>query len=905
MQETWLNVLEQHRNECQWLKLYSNRQIMILLILLSSSSTQNQIKTNFLNNLYNNKSSKSINEQTILSLTIEYLKHYLNSLRIANCDLSTNNLLHLLKENSSQHNNDDVEQCLSQLSHFLNKIFHNCKQLVLPPITSKKNQAITTTNDWQQQENQQYLVKLCTVTTATTRTTYDFDMETLCTLLSIFNDELPSAHQILWCSIATEDDIQLFFSRIRTYAHLKFVLLDIDKMNHRLRELLFTEHVSLANQTDVSHGEVYYFSRELTCRRGMKPWMPSRNLNANVIRSQLITNCKQLNYTPPPIHIVLGTAGIGKTHRIFTKYKTENPICISINDKINLSTLIATFLSLNSVIRNNTDKIQTVYFNISINAPFAELNRFLFGLFISGTLIDLSSGLTFSLTDSKRWQFIIEVPYLEKLNTKVEENFDYLLPLLSICPHSSEEVTAKNYELFIGDNEELIARFLKAFDDKSIDRTLTINMVDGTEIPVEFPRLQDDVQCRFHIHRMLDHYAPEIRQNKIFELSFTKFLYRRIRFFTGPYYTLNQIISNLGSIVMEQMIEESKNLVKIDFSNEHFPKVYLVYDSGFSLQLLHTKWEDVPHELKRLMKKKDRLKDLEFKNRDPFIRCLSWLINIPYSEFESIINETKFVLTESFAYKLFHVHERKLTKLPLIIEGDTGVGKTFLLKFYSMLLNSKLKFDRELDIAPRILEKTSLWLYCNILKKTIEPEGVLLEEFLKKIKPILENQHHNPVENDDDNEWKSDNDDLHDRLFLHRIQPQQPLTTVSSFILPKESMDTELLEEIKFSLLNGTYTFKILRQIWKTLMTIANIHNEMYEQRLIIELNDYIKSQLQTLHLLDPSVHLPQLLKETKLQPMVRSIKLFNEYTYTQAKPLFYRLLLHPGVTEEQLKDFM
>ncbi|CAM2730561.1 unnamed protein product, partial [Rotaria socialis] len=113
------------------------------------------------------------------------------------------------------------------------------------------------------------------------------------------------------------------------------------------------------------------------------------------------------------------------------------------------------------------------------------------------------------------------------------------------------------------------------------------------------------------------------------------------------------------------------------------------------------------------------------------------------------MNETKFILTENFAYKLFHVHERKLTRLPLIIEGDTGVGKTFLLKFYSLLLNSNVingpihaniasiddhavSDDENSDstddndvpthanIAPHILERTSLWLLTTIINNILK-----------------------------------------------------------------------------------------------------------------------------------------------------------------------------------------
>ncbi|CAF4316561.1 unnamed protein product, partial [Rotaria sordida] len=150
---------------------------------------------------------------------------------------------------------------------------------------------------------------------------------------------------------------------------------------------------------------------------------------------------------------------------------------------------------------------------------------------------------------------------------------------------------------------------------------------------------------------------------------------------------------------------EAKYLTQINFQDNNYPRVYLVYDPGFSLHLLHSDWNHVSSDLKGLFNNHNPFKSLEYQNKDYFAECLAWLIDIKYEIFMKVVHETKFILTENFAYKLFHVHERKLTKLALIIEGDTGVGKTFLLKFYSLLLNSKNTSDPiQEKIYPKIKE---------------------------------------------------------------------------------------------------------------------------------------------------------------------------------------------------------
>ncbi|CAF1198278.1 unnamed protein product [Didymodactylos carnosus] len=552
------------------------------------------------------------------------------------------------------------------------------------------------------------------------------------------------------------------------------------------------------------------------------------------------------------------------------------------------------------------------FLNVSIHAPFEELNWLLFSLFVCGTLIDLDSGLTFSLTNFNSWNFIVEVPYSDKIPLSIEQNFNQILPLLSlVCPSgSTEEITAENYQLFIADSEELVARFLKAYDDRTIDRMCSIrNMID---VPVDFPRLSDDYQCRIQIYNALKRYANELKHNKIIELSFTKFLYRRILFFIGFFYRYNQTIKLLGSTVMKQMIEEAKQMVNIDFTDGNFRKVYLVYDPEFSLHILHSNWNSVNDELKKLFNYNDPLKGPEFKNKDPFCKCLSWLINIPYEQFVAQLNETKFVLTESFMYKLFHVHERKLTRMPLIIEG---VGKTFLLKFYSSLLNCKLLYDRSLDIAPRVIEHTSQWLLLTIINGIIEPEQFLLQQFLQRLKLKLnevaaannEMEENNVIENYADINDEV-NEDYFDNESLQHREPQ-PLAIppfAQQDVIQNEPIDNVLLQEIKLSLQNYIYNIDILKQIWKTILTVTQAHALNLTQRLITELHEHITSELVRIPLIEPTPQLQSLLEETRSQAVQTSIQIFNEYiSYTKTKPLFYRLLLHPGVTEEQLEEFM
>ena len=677
-------------------------------------------------------------------------------------------------------------------------------------------------------------------------------------------------------------------------------------MHHRLREVLLKEQDTLTNENK-SHGKIYYFSKELAVsRKGLREFIiPTAYRQPEPTYRHLMQLFQNQQILPSPIQIIYGQTGIGKstinlrvtytvlnvylgkTHRINNVYKTDHTLSFSINDKLNLSLLISSFLSFDSKTIHHQ---ASVFFNISMHAPFEFLNRTLFSLFICGSLNDTSSGLMFSLPQTQpSWRFIIEVPYSNAFTEGLEESFYQILPLIAIfSPSTLEEVTSDNYPLHIGNEERVVAKFLKAFEDRSIDRD-AIPDSSGKESAVSFPDLTNVDECRRVINHCMRTYASELPRNKIFELSFTKFLYRRIRFFEGHYYCWNQHVKNLGSTAMRQMINEATALTRIDFSTNYYPRVYLVYDPGFSLHLLHTDWNRVHSELRTVFENKDPWKSSEYQNKDYFAECLAWLIDIPYETFMQVVKQTKFILTENFAYKLFHIHERKLTKLALIIEGGTGVGKTFLLKFYSLLLNAKSNRNSLAEtIVPHILESSSKFIL-DIITTKVETDINLLNPFLQQIKPRL-------LRTENDNDENLNRNAILLPLAVDAEQQNQADAPV----------DMNLLREIKTLLETHQYSKNALYQIWRTILSIANEKILPVTSTLIQMMHDYVTHELTTHPQSQGTIRLAEFLNDVSSPSADVSIKIFNEYLFqSQIKPLFYRLLIHPGITEEQLVDFM
>ncbi|UJR16744.1 hypothetical protein I4U23_003644 [Adineta vaga] len=805
----WIDRLQEWRTKSYLLKLFSNRQIMNMIILLTNSKSNYRIKLELFEKLYSYEKEKDDGDANAFKCTQYSLLYYLRSLPISESEPFEDSVSSIYDNNTLTHD-VSVDGSLKYLDYFLNEFLKESNQTIYKNVTSN--------------ESQQYLITLNPKSDTSKTKLFEctFDLEMFCILLNLFNDRLPSASQILWCSTVNEDDIHLFFSRIRTFANMIFVILDIDKMHFRLREVLLNEQDLLTNCRE-SHGVVYYFSRELTTyRRGLKFFhVPSDYRNVSKTHTQLTQLFEKTDRLPSEMYIICGKQGTGKTHRVNKVYMTE------------------------------------------------ETLRF-------------------------------------------------------IARSSIETITNEDYQLYIGEEEELVARFLKAYSNNTIDRRPTTRFY----------------KC-----------SPYGQRNKIYDVSFTKFLYRRVRFFINPFYILNETTPHLGSTAMTQMIQEAKALCQISFHDDNYPRVYLVYDPDFSLHLLHNNWDEVPATIKTLWKDKDPLTRVEFLNRNRFLECLSWLVNTKYETCEQIMNQMKFILTENFAYKLFHIHERKLTSLPLIIEGDTGIGKTYLLKFYSLLVNANIQHSYDQTIfLKQILERANVWMSGFIFTKILEKQPNLLNEILEHLKPKLMNTDEEDTQKDDideDHEYSQDDDDDEADNKIRELnreytsdededdQSSRPSSPTRSLGIRRlrafcneqnrirfndqfsnlledtaeeqsiDGMNLELLTQFKTSFSESKNDSKMFVFIWRTILSVVQKNCASTTKRLLIAMRKYVTSELASLPLIEGSSELDDLIENGPLS-IRTSIKILEEYlSYSHVKSVFYRMLIHPGVTEQDIKEFI
>lgn len=78
------------------------------------------------------------------------------------------------------------------------------------------------------------------------------------------------------------------------------------------------------------------------------------------------------------------------------------------------------------------------------------------------------------------------------------------------------------------------------------------------------------------------------------------------------------------------------------------------------------------------------------------------------TKYLSVVDDSSYVLTPDYAIKMLDIHERFMCGVPVIIEGETGVGKTALVEMLSKLWNQSLLLEikKQTDRVIEFLKKS-------------------------------------------------------------------------------------------------------------------------------------------------------------------------------------------------------
>ena len=83
------------------------------------------------------------------------------------------------------------------------------------------------------------------------------------------------------------------------------------------------------------------------------------------------------------------------------------------------------------------------------------------------------------------------------------------------------------------------------------------------------------------------------------------------------------------------------------------------------------------------------------------------------------IDDMQYVLTLDYALKMINIHERRECGIPVIIEGETGVGKTALIEMLSQLWNHAWLNQWEMQKSKMLLDDVEKKLGGKSIRKDV------------------------------------------------------------------------------------------------------------------------------------------------------------------------------------------
>jgi len=545
--------------------------------------------------------------------------------------------------------------------------------------------------------------------------------------------------QVLVCSAAVAaEELALFFARVQHFCAHSFFLLDVGTLSRASRDIVaaWQERLHLLP----AHADVHYIFCGSPAVAPF-PWLRQGALPDLALHS-LLPQTTRAVMPLPAVRVFAGKVGAGKTFAIRKtlaafRERGEQVLALVVNDELDRGHVVSQLLSL--------QPRAALLLSASSYAPLGLLNDVLFEAFVCGALRDPRTGLLVAFTDDVRTcTLCVECPFMreeayEEAREEAHEEarlFDpsrclqAMLPALALVANAEEVPASVPYE--IGEMERGVCVYLDALRRPEGDGMLIDRLCSNDVQPVCFPECEElvrnDAVCREIIEEALRRYAPNTRRrdSKFHKRQWLLSLSRRFAYFSDSFFFLYNTGSQcrvLGSTLARQMLREADNLQAVDGNHDAaFPQVYLVYDqhkNPIPMCVDASILDEEPYrDLKALsrgglaaLSKCEESAALDLQAATSWDYLLAWAFSLRPSEIQGCLRQHSFVLEQDNCFKLILFHERRLAGLPAVLEGETGVGKTFVLEMYCHLLNLKLLNGRDTEWCPRMRSRLIAWLH--------------------------------------------------------------------------------------------------------------------------------------------------------------------------------------------------
>ena len=566
-------------------------------------------------------------------------------------------------------------------------------------------------------------------------------------LLSIFLSqispfEFPSHRQVSWLSQDTTlDDVTDCIDRIKEFPEKTFVFVGVDKLSPLVRKPL--QDIAKESLPGSCNSSVCYVCFDLMDVPGCSEGTLSQMLGESLLR-YLKSLWKNLtaDMAGPQVVVVCGLPLSGKTNFIYRHLQlSESCTHICINDVLDEEQIIQQL--------NCSDESNDILMTLSPAAPLDDVNKMLFSLLLCRSLSSDEGGICYSWPQNCNNRLVIEVssqmsvafdkPWesvIETLNTQLSvamvtssnvyvmvdeasvskgvedlnesklDGFDLQVQGLPFVPNANGEVDMAICRDFVEMDRADKEEELTSFDDKNVVDWI----VKWDAANVRNAKHPAATKSRYvRQYSMKLKWIPEsIRKNPSIRLDLFEHIFRESDYLCKPRLDCSQLMEYV-SFVVPFFERDEVCLIGDVRPGRVFTKI---------------------------TKEGNRLLEKEILHYDRETAVIARMLGLSAEAVNDLLKSWNFVLTADVAYKMVLLHHRLKAGIPVIIEGETGVGKTYLLEMYTELLNARQ--------APHLSVKVSQWIKDDVITFIDKETEFSIDDVKRKeIKDKLHQQKYN------------------------------------------------------------------------------------------------------------------------------------------------------------------
>ena len=662
---------------------------------------------------------------------------------------------------------------------------------------------------------------------------------------------------LLCCASTTEDELRQFYNTVCNSLPATFAVCGIDTLSTGcLPVLLEVQHAF--SDLNIKGTRVVYLCYKQEFASSWPDFSHVDRLCLPTVHIGQLATCYNRCGLPGSsrfkleVVTVSGPTGCGKSYAINDMCLREDgcrPLAIDLTCRNDFSDLVSVLADECS--RPHGQLTRSLHFRIAPNAILRDIDQAFLELIWCGVLCGERDTL-FALEPNPpyKWKWFIE--FSKCTISESEVGGISLQPQLKFV-----HVAASNQSLDFGARDLELQEEHKQLVpvlDHFFSNRLGLNVKHGnSDIPCDLVFEVSETYSR-DMFRILCREYDVNKENHIQMLLFLRYIYTKWQAMVQDSQLVKEAAAHpyLAMEVMHQVIQESVFLSRpsLQCAFHECSQSFLMPDCR-GLVASPTAQEKIPTTSLPVLK--SRFKgDVEFawryiplKKREYLIEILSGAFQISFDDVERLLRENQFVLTPDFTFKLLLLHQRRLVRKPVILEGETGVGKTYLLKMYSLLQRHASEHSMGLKDA-----------ICA---------GERMVTLLKTI--------------------------IFSRLWRDMTQAGQKH-------FPHRHSDGQFTKDTKWL----DVTAQMLLEHWKQFLLFLRP-----ESRSIAEawMRTKIRSWWQRLSILESDGNIATLLDPKRELQYQDSLGLMKWWFTVKTKDLFRKVLVHPGLTIQDIELFL